>query len=88
MIHSLLRTGCICLVLSISSAHAQQYVPVTIDEQNFKGLQNYLGEQPAKFSTPLINWLNVLESKAAADKAAADKAFEQKPAVAAPEPKP
>lgn len=71
-----------CFFGLCGAAHAQQpqpYVPFTVDENNFKALQTYLGEHPAKFSMALVNWLNNMEAKAVADKAAADKAFEQKP---------
>jgi hypothetical protein len=49
------------------------YVPITIDETTYKGLHNYLGEQPGKFSTPLINWLNGEEAKAVSAKAAKEE---------------
>ena len=67
------------IALSASATQAQAYVPFTIDEATYKQLQTYLGDQPAKFSTPLINWLSGAEVQAQANKAAADKAFEQKP---------
>ncbi len=68
------------LLLTVASAQQPQlYVPFTVDEATYKSLQSYLGDQPAKFATPLVNWLNNAESKAIADKVAAEKVFEQKP---------
>jgi len=70
--------------VAMTATHAQQaqpFVPFTVDEATYKNLQSYLGEQPAKFATPLLNWLNNAEAKAISDKAAAEKVFEtQKPA--------
>ena len=85
------------MILSISLAHAQQpkptqptYVPFSVDEDTYKQLQAFLGEQPAKFSMPMLNWLNGSEAKAVSDKAIADKAAAEtkKDAPAAPSPTP
>lgn len=48
------------------------YVPFTVNEQDYKALQTYLGDQPMKFGAPIAAWLTVTEQKAAADKAKAD----------------
>ena len=63
-----------------SYAMAQQtsFVPYTIDEKNHQALLNYLGEQPAKFSMPLINSLNQLEFAAQSKKATDDAAAKKK----------
>jgi hypothetical protein len=72
------------VVVSIGVAHAQQpFVPFAVDEGTYKQLQTYLGEQPAKFSWSLLNWLNGAEAKAVSDKAIADKAAADKAAAEA-----
>ena len=64
-------------LLLLTAAIAQQpFVPFTVDEATYNSLQSYLGEQPAKFATSLLNWLNNAEAKAISDKAAAEKVFE------------
>ena len=64
------------LLTAAIAQQAQPFVPFTVDEATYKSLQSYLGEQPAKFATPLVNWLNNAEAKAISDKAAAEKVFE------------
>ena len=56
-----------------ASAQQSSFVPYTIDEKNHQALLNYLGEQPAKFSMPLINSLNQLEMAAQSKKVADTK---------------
>jgi hypothetical protein len=83
-----MRTCIIALSLLLgTAAFAQQppppYVAFTVDEGTYKQLQDYLGNQPAKFSVPLLNWLNSAESRAVSDKAIADKAAADKAAAEA-----
>ena len=40
------------------------YVPIVIEQSEFENIEKYLGEQPAKFANPIINWLAGLEQKA------------------------
>ena len=63
-----------------SLVYAQQppYVPYTIDAQEHQALMNYLGEQPAKFSMPVINTLNQFEQQAQQKKAAGDAVTKKK----------
>lgn len=52
--------------LQVASAQQpQQFAPITIDSAEYNRLMQYLLEQPAKFSVPLINRLNFLEQTAA-----------------------
>ena len=52
-------------------ALAPPFVPFTISQSDYQSIQNWLGEQPAKFSIPVLNWLQGLEQKAQADAKAA-----------------
>ena len=36
---------------------------ITLNEEQFNGLISHLGEQPAKFATPLINFLEQLKAE-------------------------
>lgn len=69
------------LILAPLPAFAQTFTPYTIDATKQQQLLNYLGEQPAKFSLPVINALNQyeVEAQAAAKKAAEEKAKPEKP---------
>lgn len=42
----------------------EQFIPYTINQEDHAKLMEYLGEQPAKISIPLINALNRLKQKA------------------------
>lgn len=52
-------------------APAPPFVPFTINQSDYQTIQNWLGEQPAKFSIPVLTWLDGLERKAQADAKAA-----------------
>lgn len=43
------------------------FVPLTINQSDYQAIQNWLGEQPAKFSIPVLTWLDGLERKAQED---------------------
>lgn len=49
---------------TISFAEDLKFVPYTITQEDHTKFMNYLGEQPAKFSIPIIQALNSLEQKA------------------------
>jgi hypothetical protein len=69
------------MLAAVGAAQAQtKYEPWTMDETTFREMMNYLGDQPNKFSGPLVNWLTMKESQAAeaVAKAAAAKAEEEK----------
>lgn len=77
----------LCL-LAATTAFAQQpivpappFVPFTISQSDYQSIQNWLGEQPAKFSIPVLNWLNSLEQKAQEE---AKKAAAPPPAAEGP----
>ena len=58
----------ISLIPSLSIAQTgSKYAPITLDEATYNTLMTYLGDQPNKFSGPLVNWLQQAEAKAAAD---------------------
>ena len=87
----LLSAATLALIPSIAHAQAPQapaYVPITISEQDWTKLQTYLGDQPAKFSNPVIGFLNQMEQVAvikATSEVAKAKASAAKPAdVAVP----
>ena len=40
------------------------FAPITISQSDYQSIQNWLGEQPAKFSIPVLTWLDGLERKA------------------------
>lgn len=63
-------------VLGIAAAHAQQqpFVPITVNEAEYKALRSWLDEQPMKFALPVAQWLEQAERRAVDDKAAAEKA--------------
>ena len=62
------------LFTAVSPAFAQStFEPYTINAQEHELLMKYLGEQPAKFSVPLINQFNQWE-QAAQQKKATDAA--------------
>jgi hypothetical protein len=64
----------VLLIVSIAvatTAFAQQplaptppFVPFTLSQSDYQTIQNWLGEQPAKFSIPVLNWLGEMERKA------------------------
>lgn len=63
------RASLIAIVLltglqAASAQQPQQYAPITIDNGEYSRIMQYLLEQPAKFSMPLINRLNFLEQAA------------------------
>ena len=53
-----------CLFCTHSFAEDVKFTPYTITQEDHAKLMNYLGEQPAKFSIPLIQALNRLAQKA------------------------
>ena len=58
------------MLLTTASAIAQpspKYAPIVLDEATYNTLMTYLGEQPYKFSAPLLTWLQQAEAKAATD---------------------
>ena len=57
------------LIAVVANAQ-QQFEPYTINAQDHELLLKYLGEQPAKFSIPLINQFNQWEQAAQQKKAA------------------
>jgi hypothetical protein len=61
------------LISTSAFAQAPQIVPYTITPKEHTDLMNYLGEQPAKFSVPLMQALGALAQKAIDEKAAKDK---------------
>lgn len=65
--------------VALAQAPAQRkFVPFTVDEKAAQELQNWLNEQPFKFSAPVLQWLATQEQVAldAAAKAAAPAAPE------------
>ena len=40
------------------------FVPFTISQSDYQAIQNWLGEQPAKFAIPVLTWLKAQERKA------------------------
>lgn len=48
-------------------AYHEPFVPFTISQSDYQAIQNWLGEQPAKFSIPVLTWLQGLERKAQED---------------------
>ena len=64
-------SACLAFLLFSMPAVAQQpitppppFVPFTISQSDYQSIQNWLGEQPAKFSIPVLTWLQGLEQKA------------------------
>lgn len=56
------------LIPTLALAQEQsKFVPYTINQEDHSKLMTYLGDQPAKFSMPLIQALNALEQKAIDD---------------------
>jgi hypothetical protein len=62
-------------LISVSlPAHAQQFVPFTVDEQSYRDLRTWIDEQPTKFGLPLLNWIDRQEQKALVAEAEKKKA--------------
>lgn len=62
------------LLLMPNFAFAQQaFIPYTISQDDHTKFMTYLGEQPAKFSIPLMQALTLLEQKAIDDKKKQDE---------------
>jgi len=59
------------LLFIVSPAIAQQqepYEPFSVTEQEFKGLIEYLGNQPLKVAEPIAQWLRQREAQAQQEK--------------------
>ena len=64
------------------AAQPPPFEPVTITEADFKQLQTWLGEQPAKFAIPMLQFFEALERRTleAKAKAEAEAKAKDKPA--------
>ncbi len=61
------------LLLVVSPAIAQQqepYEPFSVTEQEYKGLTEYLGNQPLRMAEPIAQWLRQREAQAQQEKRA------------------
>lgn len=74
MEHLMIKAIAVLCLLAATTAFAQQpivpappFVPFTISQSDYQSIQNWLGEQPAKFSIPVLTWLQGLEQKAQED---------------------
>lgn len=56
------------------------FVPFTVSADDYKQLQTWLGEQPTKFGLPMLQFLNMLETRAKAGAEAAKAAAKEAPA--------
>lgn len=61
------------LPTSVLAQEQPKFVPYTVSQDDHTKIMTYLGEQPAKFSLPLIQALTTLEQKAVEEKIKKEK---------------